>query len=440
MLIAGKKNLQVFLNIYYKIFKYFRDLAISLRQTLHDWFRTVQLYRMGPGISDQQMEQAWKEIGHHFANLRSWESAKEYYEKAHYIEGLMESLYYLEQYDELEVCINQLQEKDQLLEKLGQMFASVGMSEQSVTCYLKLGDVKLAVNTCVNLRQWGQAVELAQKYKMPQIGILLEKHATQLLQEGRLPEAVELQRKAGRYLDGARLLIKLADGEICKAINYLRLKKIYILAGFLTEEYLKLQMSIFGTNRTTISTQLSPEDAVLIELIWHRAEAYHFMLLAQRQLKSGLMHSAVLTALRLREYEDVLNVEDLYTLLALSSCADRAFGTCSKAFIKLESLESLAELKRQEYEEMAVKIFSKHDPFDSRSDRAECKTCEALVSDWCTSCPNCGTHFSACIISGKSLIGGTETWVCDSCYHSANIIEISGRLACPLCHSSIKSN
>lgn len=49
-----------------------RDLAIELRQTLCDWFRTVQLYRIGPGISDQQMERAWKEIGDHFASLRVW--------------------------------------------------------------------------------------------------------------------------------------------------------------------------------------------------------------------------------------------------------------------------------------------------------------------------------------------------------------------------------
>lgn len=49
-----------------------RDLAIELRQTLCDWFRTVQLYRIGPGISDQQMEQAWKEIGDHFSSSRSW--------------------------------------------------------------------------------------------------------------------------------------------------------------------------------------------------------------------------------------------------------------------------------------------------------------------------------------------------------------------------------
>lgn len=49
-----------------------RDLAIELRRTLCDWFRTVQLYRMGPGISDQQMEQVWREIGGHFAIQRSW--------------------------------------------------------------------------------------------------------------------------------------------------------------------------------------------------------------------------------------------------------------------------------------------------------------------------------------------------------------------------------
>lgn len=49
-----------------------RDLAIALRITLCDWFRVVQLYRMGSGISDQQMETAWREIGHHFANQCSW--------------------------------------------------------------------------------------------------------------------------------------------------------------------------------------------------------------------------------------------------------------------------------------------------------------------------------------------------------------------------------
>ena len=38
----------------------------------------------------------------------------------------------------------------------------------------------------------------------------------------------------------------------------------------------------------------------------------------------------------------MLNQEDIYSLLALASCANRAFGTCSRAFIKLESLEELS--------------------------------------------------------------------------------------------------
>lgn len=111
----------------------------------------------------------------------------------------MESLYQLEQYEELENCINKLPEKNPLLGKLGEMLSTIGMCDQAVAAYLKLGDVKSAVNCCVNLRQWGQAVELAQKYKMPQINALLSKHAAHLLQEGKLPEAIELQKKAGRY-------------------------------------------------------------------------------------------------------------------------------------------------------------------------------------------------------------------------------------------------
>lgn len=303
-----------------------RDLAITLRHTLSDWFRTVSLYKMGTGISDEQMEAAWKEIGNHFASQRIWDSAKEYYEKAHYIEGLMDALYYMEDYAGLEACIMRVPENSPLLTRLGTMLSSVGLCEEAVKAYIRLGDVKAAVNCCVNLRQWGPAVELAQKYKMPQIGGLLGKHAAQLLEDGRLHEAVELQRKAGRYLDAARLLMKLAEGELEKKSSYLVVKKISILAGLLTEEHLNGQSVAQGLSRQVVLNDLSPEDATLITMIWHASEAYHFFLLGQRQLKSGLAHCAMLTALRLREYEDVLDAELIYNFLALASCADRAFG------------------------------------------------------------------------------------------------------------------
>nr|CAD7570810.1 unnamed protein product [Timema californicum] len=48
--------------------------------------------------------------------------------------------------------------------------------------------------------------------------------------------------------------------------------------------------------------------------------------------------AAMKTALHLREYDDILEAEDIFSILAIASCANGAFGTCSKAFIKLETL------------------------------------------------------------------------------------------------------
>jgi len=45
--------------------------------------------------------------------------------------------------------------------------------------------------------------------------------------------------------------------------------------------------------------------------------------------------------------------------LGLAACASRAFGTCSKAFIKLESLDTLSPEQLQQYEELALDLFTK---------------------------------------------------------------------------------
>ena len=123
-------------------------------------------------------------------------------------------------------------------------------------------------------------------------------------------------------------------------------------------------------------------DAGTLDNAWKGAEAYHFLMLCQRQLYEGFVDAAMKTALHLRDYEDILNQEDIYSLLALSSCANRAFGTTSRAFIKLESLEELSPQQRDEYEELAMDIFVKHAPKDSRSNRSECASCETMIPDW----------------------------------------------------------
>nr|CAD7444032.1 unnamed protein product [Timema bartmani] len=187
------------------------NLAILLREKLGDWFRVVQLMKMGKGGSDVLMEEAWNNIGDFFADRQNWwttlkSDAREYYEKGHNLKKCVECYYMLEDYDALKKCSASLAENHPLLPTIADRFASVGMCFEAVAAYVKCGQVKNGVDACVGLNQWDQAIDLAKKYKLPEIGTLLKKYATHLLEKGRILESVELYRKANHFVDAAILL------------------------------------------------------------------------------------------------------------------------------------------------------------------------------------------------------------------------------------------
>ena len=68
-----------------------------------------------------------------------------------------------------------------------------GMSDMSGV--LKGGEVQRAVECCVALSQWDQAVALAQQYSIPQVQSLLFKYAAMLLDQHKTMEAVQLYKK-----------------------------------------------------------------------------------------------------------------------------------------------------------------------------------------------------------------------------------------------------
>ncbi|KAK3744391.1 hypothetical protein QZH41_012153, partial [Actinostola sp. cb2023] len=157
--------------------------------------------------------------------------------------------------------------------------------------------------------------------------------------------------------------------------NPLRGKKLYVLAALLIEEYHEhIKMSSRKTagggekrktrEATSALEGLLEEDAIateeskLIDNAWRGAEGYHFFLLAQKQLYEGYIEASMKTALHLREYEDVIDASCIFSLLALVSCANRSFGTCSKAFIKLELLDHITDEQQQAYEDLALEIFT----------------------------------------------------------------------------------
>lgn len=216
-----------------------RDLAITLREKLGEYTRVIQLMKMGIGGSDKQMERAYNKIGDHYAERQNWESAKQYYEKGRNLEKVVQCYYKLEEYLELAATVDQLPDKSPILKTVARMLASVGMCPQAVTAYLKHGDVKQAVDTCVRLNHWDRAVELAKTYKLAQIDELLSKYANHLLANGKMLQAIELYKHANHFLDAAKLLIKLAEEQSKTKTNPLRVKKIYVLAALLIKEHIK---------------------------------------------------------------------------------------------------------------------------------------------------------------------------------------------------------
>ena len=68
-----------------------------------------------------------------------------------------------------------------------------------------------------------------------------------------------------------------------------------------------------------------------------------------RYLYEGNQDGAMRVALLLREYEDMLKAQEIYSLLALTSFYNKYYNQCSKAFMKLESLPNISEHDRQAY-------------------------------------------------------------------------------------------
>lgn len=104
------------------------------------------------------------------------------------------------------------------------MFMTVGMCAEAVSAYLKCNEVKTAVDCCVHLNQWDQAVELAKKHHIREIDSLLAKYAAHLLDKDKTLQAIELYRKANHYLDAAKLMFQVRITNILLVLS-LSLKK-----------------------------------------------------------------------------------------------------------------------------------------------------------------------------------------------------------------------
>ena len=125
-------------------------MALDLRMRLGDWPRVVQLMEQGAG-NDQALKKAYKNLGDYTAERQRWTKATKYYSLAQDNESLIDAYYRLEDTDNMEKIICILPENSPLLDKLGEKFQSLGLSEMAVQSYVRGGDVKKAIDCCVLL-------------------------------------------------------------------------------------------------------------------------------------------------------------------------------------------------------------------------------------------------------------------------------------------------
>mmetsp|Transcript_12201 Transcript_12201/g.31343 ORF Transcript_12201/g.31343 Transcript_12201/m.31343 type:complete len:1210 (-) Transcript_12201:196-3825(-) len=442
-----------------------KDLALDLRVRLGDWFRVIQLSQGG---DEDVLRQAWNSIGDYYADRGKWSNAAQYYVKGQNNSALVDVYYFLEDYDSLKNLIDLLPEGSPLLTDIGHKFTSVGLCEEAVKAYVRHGDVKTAVDCCVLLNQWDLAVNLAQQQNFQQIEGLLAKYAQHLLDKNKKIEAVQLYRKASRHTEAAKLLSQIArefPGGPQKNPDHI--KKLYLLSALEVEKYktktLDVQMTgaTMGTMTTaqTVQSLITADQSVssdrALESPWRGCEAYHLFLLAQKQLYEAHYEAAMKTALRLSDYEDILDMQTIYSIIALTTYYNKFFGQCSKAFIKLEASNDVPEAMREKFAALAIKIFVRNPPQDPSSRMMPCPKCNQRMQEWNIACPSCSHRLPFCVASGRSIYPeggagghghadptgapGSGVIKCRTCRHRMYVSEVRKLRNCPLCHSRLEA-
>ncbi|KAI8616049.1 WD repeat-containing protein 35 [Chytriomyces sp. MP71] len=418
-----------------------KDLAIELRTQMGDWFRVVQLIKSGGSGDDVMLENAWNSIGDYYYERQKWPQAITYYLQGRNTEKLIECHYMVEDYPSLEKIIYTLAETSPLLVNIADKFVTVGLCDQAVAAFIKAGDVKSAIDTCIQLNKWNTAVELAETHRFQGIEALLAKYAAQLLEQGKRITAIELYRKANYCQKSARLLYDLAEEASKEGKNPLKIKKFYVLAALEVERYHQLTKAKKGGDTSALEGLLAEDlkgsmETKFLDNVWRGAEAYHFYILAQRQFYSGSVNSAMRSAIHLKNYDDIIEPKVIFSLLALCAFHNNYFGVCSGAFIKLEALDKVSDEDRTNIENLALSLFTKYTPSNPPAFEVSCSNCEPIFifviyyfSD--VHCDGCNFTFPICIASGRPIYESIH-FMCQTCKHRAIESEIAGLNCCPL--------
>lgn len=87
--------------------------------------------------------------------------------------------------------------------------------------FLQTGKVKEAIDCCVQLNQWDQAIELAKQHNIKEIDTLLAKYASYLLEKNKTLDAIELYPLVDFFVSVPAILrLHVILGHLCVELRY----------------------------------------------------------------------------------------------------------------------------------------------------------------------------------------------------------------------------
>lgn len=135
------------------------DLSLDLWRRIGNYKKVITLLGQGTA-SDIEVREANKKMGDHYTEKGKWNKAASYYSVAQDYPLLIDAYYKAEDYENLKSLIHEIPEDPVLIETLASKFNSVGMCECAVEAYLRINEVKKAIDSCILLNDWNQVIYL----------------------------------------------------------------------------------------------------------------------------------------------------------------------------------------------------------------------------------------------------------------------------------------
>ena len=416
------------------------DLAVEMRTSIGDFHKVIEVIGNGVG-NDETIAEAYTAVGDELSERANWHEAAEAYAQAKNNEKQMIALFLDNDFEGLERLMLSLPQQSPLLKTIGEMFVAIGAVDDAVTAFTSIGEIGAAIDACARMNHWKPALKLAGKGKNNEIKARMINYAQTLIANGQRAAAVDFYVRAGLYVETAKLLLTEGDNIMKIGEDFISAKMCYVFAGLQLEQHRKGAFDGTATADERLDGLMKEDEVTSSGLhreIWRKAEGVHFLLLANKFAANKQWKDALYCACRVfDDYSDVVGEVRAAALLAFCGYKNKFYGQCSRALTTLEHSDECTQKQREQFEELAIDIFTSSQPTDpSHVGIVSCPKCSAVVSMLQSQCPECGERIRVCCCTGR-LIDGADFWECKYCKHSVLLDVAESISICPLCHHPV---